>query len=302
MYTKNYYEIKTAITDGLNGFCESRTKNEKKERISYSEILKFLITIFPIFSALFTLLFKFISMSSVWYYQFDFNYYDFSLSKVDLFVFIYTIVSTLSGIIIALINSYISKQIFKKSKKKNFLLELLANIAIAFIIYIFISLIIIDLFEFETMFGLFVMVSIFSYGITFMFLPNNNSIKKSFKIFVIIGVVFIIVFTCFLFKVGYNTAQENNEFQIINYCDTVSENESLYVVISESKDKFSAYRCEIDEKGLTVYTNYHKFFDNSTDYEVYSFENINYIQSKYKYNGKEYENITEKYNIDPINE
>lgn len=128
MYAKNYFETKSTITDGLNEFCESRhrPKNEKNKRISYSEILKLLITILPIVSAIFTQLFKFISMSSVWYYQFDFNYYDFSL-------------------------------------------------------------IILDLFKFEIMFGLFVIISIFSYGITFMFLPNNDSIKKSFKLFVVIS-------------------------------------------------------------------------------------------------------------------
>lgn len=302
MYTKNYFEMKSAITDGLNEFCESRPrpKNEKNKRISYSEILKLLITILPIVSAIFTLLFKFISLSSVWYYQFDFNYYDFSLSKIDLFLFIYTIVSALSGIIIALINSYISRQIFKKSKKRTFLLELLANILIAFIIYIFISLIILDLFKFEIMFGLFVIISIFSYGITFMFLPNNDSIKKSFKLFVVISIILVIVFTCLLFKYGYTTVKENTEFQIISYTDTFSKNEDLYVVISESEDDFSAYKCEIDENGLTVYTNYHKFFDNSTDYEVYNFENIDYIQKKKEYNGEKYEYVTEKYNIEPI--
>ncbi len=298
MYTKNYYEIKSAITDGLNEFYESHPKNTKKERIHYSDIIKSVIAVLPILSAVFTLLFKFISLSKVWYYQFDFDYYDFSISKVDLFVFIYTIISVLSGIIIAMIISYMIKEIFKKLNIKKFWLELIVNIFFAFIIYTIISLVIMDLFKFEIMFGLFIIISIFSYGITFMFLLNNNSIKKSFKIFVIIGTVLIIVFTCFLFKAGYKTAQENREFQIINYCNTVNENESLYVVISESKDTFSAYKCEIDEKGLTVYTDYHKFLDNSTDYEVYSFENINYIQKKNKYNGEKYEYTTEKYIID----
>ena len=140
MYTKNYFEMKSAITDGLNEFCESRPKNEKKERISYSEILKTVITILPILSTIFTLLFKFISMSSVWYYQFDFNYYDFSISKVDLFIFIFTIISVLTGIVIALTISYLLKQLLEKFPIKNIWIEMFFNLFIAAIIYILISL------------------------------------------------------------------------------------------------------------------------------------------------------------------
>lgn len=51
-----------------------------------------------------------------------------------------------------------------------------------------------------------------------------------------------------------------------------------------------------------MYTKYHKFFDNSTDYEVYNFENIDYIQKIKEYNGEKYEYVTEKYNIEPIEE
>lgn len=302
MYTKNYYEMKSAITDGLNEFCKNKPNYTKKEKINFSEILKTVITILPILSAIFTLLFKFISMSSVWYYQFDFNYYDFSISKVDLFIFIYTIISVLTGIVIALTISYLLKQLLEKFPAKKIWIEIFINLFIVAIIFILISLFIDYLLVFDVMCEYYLIVSIFSYGITFMFLPNNRTIKKSFKILVVVGIILIGIFSGLLFKSGYKTAQENKEFQIVNYCDTVSENESLYVVISESKDKFSAYMCEIGEDGLTVYTNYHKYFDNSIDYEVYSFENIDYIQKKNKYNGEKYEYITEKYNIEPIEE
>lgn len=297
MYTKNYYEMKSALADGLNEFYEHQAKDNKKEKINFSEVIKLLIAILPILSAIFTLLFKFISLSKAWYYQFDFNYYDFSISKSDLFIFIYTIVSVLSGIVIALTISYLIKQLLKKLHTKNIWIEMFTNLFIASIIYIVISIFINYLFVFGIMCEYYLISSIFSYGITFMFLSNNKTIKNSFRILVIIGVVLIGIFSEFLFKTGYNTAQNNKEFQIINHYNTISQKEDLYVVISESQDKFSAYMCEIDKNVLTVYTNYHKYFDNSNDYEVYSFETIDYVEKQIKYVDERYESVTNTYNL-----
>ena len=290
METKNSIETKKET--------ETKSKTVDNEKTDLSKIIKELVTISSILSLILTVLSKFISMGTVWYYQFEFNYYDFSITKTDLFLFIYTILSALSGILIAIFVSYTIKRLQEKFKIKSFLIEILLDSFIAIIVFSIIFIILKYLLIYRIAYSYYLIVATFSYILTNIFLPNYKSVKNYLKVLCVISCILIVFYTLVMFGWSYSSAQSNKDFQIINYTDPIDKQHNYYVVISESKNNFSAYECEINEDTLVVYTNYHKYFDISTDYEVYSFKNIDYIEKHIKYIDGKYETVTNTYDME----
>ena len=108
MYSKNYLEMKSAITDGLHDFCKKNQSCEKgSETTNVINLIKNFSLLFPIVSLFFTCMAKFISMGYVWYFNFDFDHYNFSLSKFNWFVFIFSLLACIIGFFICCSLMYI---------------------------------------------------------------------------------------------------------------------------------------------------------------------------------------------------
>lgn len=293
-------------------------KENYENKIYFTEIIKIMITLLPTLSVICTILFKFASMGTAWYYQFDFNYCDFSISNADLFVLIFTITTITLTIIIThlvfywqmkLINNRKIRKVIAKLQKtkiftgfkiKRWIADVIVNVlSIGTIILIF-GFIIKSLFVYKIIIVYYLMLAILSYGFTLIFLPKSGSLKRFVNSCVVLCSLMALFIFAILFKVNYDTAKDNRNYQIINYSDIVSENEldeELYVVISYSKKGFSAYKCDIDSENLIVYKDYHKYFDTSTDYEIYTFKTIEYIESRNIYKDGNFETVTNTYQI-----
>lgn len=276
MYSKNYLEIKSAITDGLHDFCKKNQSNQKEEPKSIIEIIKEFSFIIPIVSLLFTCITKFISMGHVWHFQFDFNYYDFSLSSLDLFLFIFSLLSSIIGFIIACTTSYLLtliKKFLHKTVKP--IMQLLTTYLVGITFVVIVSLLVYFVFKATIMALFFGMLSFATMCLTFALIPVNINSTKTKKMFIISSLVLatMIIFTIssYLFQTSYESAKTKRDFKIVNM-DNVN-----YAVVSESDGVFSAYQCNIDESILTIYTNCQRTINNSdSKYEVYLFEKVQY--------------------------
>lgn len=310
MKTKNSIETKKGT--------ETKYKTVDKETTDLSKLIKDLAAILSILTAISTVLFTFISMSSVWHYQFEFNYFDFSISNSELFELIYTIISVLSGIVIPLAVSHLLKifsnksyvkEIIRHSKTLKFfgniqtewikiLVEIVLNVFLTAVISIPIillfSVLIKELLIFDIMRSYYSLVALLCCSLTLFFLAINR-FKINYINVIIFAAILITFFAGILFKSNNDLTEKNKDFKILEYINLTDNQENFYVVIRESKNNFSAYECEINENTLVVYTNYHKYFDISTDYEVYRFESIDYIEKHIEYSDGKYEIVTNTY-------
>ncbi|QSX05695.1 hypothetical protein JYG23_13670 [Sedimentibacter sp. zth1] len=126
-----------------------------------------------------------------------------------------------------------------------------------------------------TMFSMVIYVLIYCFQMD----VDNKGILKN--ILIIISILLFLI-TPICMKMEYDNAKNQNVFSIIE--ENFDECKQFYVVISEGKEKYSAYLCKLnkDNEGiLTIITDVHKSFDiNDTKTIIVEFNEIKRAKTK----------------------
>lgn len=287
-------ELNSEVTQNENMAKQSSNSNqnnpqnkEPKNNFSFEDITKFIACVtacIGLVSLLSTVLLRYANFGSELYFEFDIDYYDFSFSNTFIFEFVVLVLTSTLGILIGtgvyvLVNiiSNLLKStkinIKKKWVKAIFLVGifLAASFVIIYIVYQLLALIIPEnkgavMLSTYTLF-----IGASTFGILNMLwikVCKTNIIK----ILAILIVGLMILVTGTFVKTEYNNAKSQKNFSII------SQSKHLYVVISQGKDKYSAYECSINVKSNTLYimTDRHRYFNvQTTPTTLVKFKNIN---------------------------
>ncbi len=272
---------------------ELEQNNYKNSLIKLSEFLGLFAAIIAFISVISTLLIKYISFGRCLYFDFDLNYYDFSLSNTSLIIFILCIISSIIASILSVFISSIwikfSAIIDKKNHKK--LCKCIFIIIIVVLSVFFIYALSYMCFPNKELVYLFTatttMFSITIYSIVYNIKQNIDK-NKNIKLTLIISFIISMFLTVIMMKYNYDEGKEQLVFPII--VEEIDNEIYYYVVISEGK-MYSAYWCNIDytTDTLTIKKNYHKYFDiiETTAIPVY-FKEIEYDSTVYTPLGLKY--------------
>lgn len=285
MQSKNYFEIKDAIRDGMSEYHKLMPKDSKTEPpLSLAWLSKIFSIIIPLLSVFFTLITNFIGMGRVWYFQFDFNNYNFNISKIDFFIFIYSLLSCFFGLIIAILSANMFKKLIK-NQVLSFLLDLITFVLITVIVSYAISK-----FLNISIIGMYFRVLAICTGTVWHCLTQTFK-RNTFIMSAIVVCLAVVICSGFIgFHYHYQQAEAQRDFKII-MCST-NEAQETYAVINEDQHQYSAYACKIHENNLRIFVNEQKFFDKETcQYDEYRFENIEFYERINVYSS-EVENYT----------
>ncbi len=283
-------DLEKDTQSSISDFKTKKTDNENKHKSSQEKMaVEMLGKYIACFSALCTIIsllgigfLKFISLGRCMYFQFDIEYYDFSLSNLSTFIFIFFLACSF----ISLLQSIIINRFYRKIKdflKKhcdsfvlNVLLIILLFIFDAFATFYFYKLTIPDEYLADNAAGLSVAFCIFISFITYSICGGDIS-KKTRKISIIIAALILLTISFAFINVEYNGAKNQHEFTIIS-CD-----KDTYVVISKSSSRFSAYKCNINDGVLSIITNDHKYINiEGSEAVQVKFNDVDYIKKPVK--------------------
>jgi len=248
-----------------------------------TEVIGFFSANIGLLSIISSVVSKYISIGRCWYFDFDLDYYDFSLSNTSKLIFYISVVAGIISGFVSMLIYTVWKRItpyFEKKIGYKKCINIIIALIILFISFIIIIAIILFLFipVFEMIKLICLLVFVFSI-ITFFIIYLNDPIDEKKKIALpLSAIAFIILFVIALsMRAEYDNAKNQRIFPII--VESADENLEYYVVISTGKEKYSAYLCEIrEEKGknvLHIITDKHKYFNiNDTDTVRMQFQEI----------------------------
>lgn len=240
-----------------------------KDRLTkLKELIGFITAIIALCSIIITIVTKYISLGRCLFFDFDLDYYDFSILNTSKYLFILSIVAGIISIIMSFIFcaiwnlsiSLINKRKFKKRFPWNWLTGL-----ILIIIFIFLSILISFYFIPENYSATYfcIIILVCSYAISSFLLFQDfkiDVIKEKIIIWSVAAFSIILVFFASLcMRYEYKQAMEQKTFPIIT-----ENGGERYVVISQSKEKYSAYLCEFETENekdvLIIRKDAHKYF------------------------------------------
>lgn len=247
----------------------------KSQFAKATECIGFFAASIALLSVLSTVATKYISLGRCFWFDFDLDYYDFSLSGSTCAIMIYSVAIGLISSVISTaqylawhgIQKMQQKRQEKKpfSRRKAFLYKAISVLLL--VIALLIVVMTICLFfvpnpkiaaQYSTTI---ILLSEVLYIYINLFQPNAK--KSNFiKIVGIIAAAVIIILIQSSFQRQYDSAKSQTTFPIIT--DVSTENTQYYVVISQGKEQYSAYLCTFDQAdgldALKIVTDVHKYF------------------------------------------
>lgn len=259
---------------------KSRKDNKIIDIKEITEIFGCITAIISAFSLIIVFLQKYISFGRCFYFDFDINYYDFSFSAKSMFTFIITFIAGIIGVIWGVLQNT-SWNLLEKiniiNKTKMIIIKLITSFLIIIVTVIttfYFSILLIPQKDYEALFVLLVFISDLIM-IQILRSLKIKSKKATIITVLIVGIALIVLFSCCAMKMDYDKAENQRVFPII------LENKSSYVVISQSKEKYSAYECIIKGDTLNLFTDSHKFFNiDSTKTTPVEFEKVERVNHK----------------------
>lgn len=256
-------EISSGKLKGLSPDVKGRLTKLK-------ELIGFITATIALCSIIITIISKYISLGRCLFFDFDFNYYDFSIMNTGKYMFILSVVAGIISIIMSFIFcaiwnlsiSFINKRKFKKRFPWNWL----AGLSLI-IIFIFLSIILSFYFipEFLSSTYFCIIILVCSYAISSFLLFQDlriDVIKEKIIIWSVAALSKLVFFASLSMRYEYKQAMEQKTFPIIT-----ENGGERYVVISQSKEEYSAYLCEFkaeNEKDvLIIRKDAHKYFNIS---------------------------------------
>lgn len=250
--------------------------NPNKELIPIEKLTKYVAcftALIAIVSVIGASLIKAISFGRCLYFDFDMDYYEFSLSKSIVYVFVITLVCVLialiQSVILRIVYYFIKRKLEAKSRAKKIVLKLVASF-ILIVLEIIITcwlwkLLFPDRQQAVYLATITLLLCFTIYCFIYMIWGEIDK-RNIMKIILIIPIISLLIFTLGFAGLEYEKAEEQKEFPIITY------NQEHYVVISEGKTRYSAYKCKIEDEVLLIITDQHKYFDiDSTDTVIVEF-------------------------------
>lgn len=246
-----------------NKKLNNKNKNSKVKFKTVIEFIGVITAIVSTFSFVSVFFQKYMNFGRCFYFDFDMNYYDFSLTTESIFVFVFTFIAGILGVTLSSIQNTVWNTLdsFIKSHKirkiKSIIIKLIVVILmlalVAFII-VHMTIMLIPSMDYRKIFGGLIC---FFYVTTFVLLRGFDlkSKKAMFIAFAIICISLVITIACAKISEDYNSAKDQREFPII------FEGQKTYVVISEGKEEYSAYQCVITDDKLMILVDVHKYFD-----------------------------------------
>lgn len=227
-------------------------------------------------SLLYAFLIQYIGMGRCLYFDFDMDYFDFSLSNTSLFMFVFGLIAGAIGVVLGVTHymllSKFCKFIDSIAKKHkliiNFFVASLMVIVSAIITYLCAHAILPVAYA-NMFFSLVILVDWGVFGILQMLWVNLINGRRISAALLISYTLVTIVIAASLMNTEYQDAVKQKVFPIID------QNEIPYVVISEGKKDYSAYQCKIEDNSLCIITDKHKYFSiNNTDTTMVEFNKI----------------------------
>lgn len=262
------------ITDAQ---IEEQNKNDDFGFTKTSGMIGLLATAITVLSVVITTLYKYISLGRCLYFDFDLDYYDFTLSNSLALVFLLSVIVGIIAGILSLLGYTLCNILLKYMNKKIYKIIIFVVICIS---YIFLTRFIIMLFipEEKLTYQFWFMLLFFSVIISSIIWMFENFIVKKKIVYLsalIIAVLIIIAAICM--RIEYDEAKNQRTFPIIT--ENVDGKLKYYVVISKGKEKYSSYLCIIkEEEGvgeLHIVTDVHKYFDiNDTETIKVEFQEV----------------------------
>lgn len=214
-------------------------------------------------------------------FSFDLSYYDMNPSNIDKIYVTTTIVAVGIAVVLSLLLLPIrNKLIFLKCNGKvNY--KGYIKLVVMYIAIIMISQVWWIILGYNDIALFFAFITPTT---SILLLSFYNTPKKCMKKQMVLVITFVSIFVFVLIGIVLNeVASQKNEFSII--VEQINDEEKYYAVISQGKERFSAYECGIsydsDELKITIDTTKHKYFslDSVTTEEVH-FDIVDYIQGK----------------------
>lgn len=254
---------------------QNREANSSKNN-SIAKLLEIMTCItvsVGVFSLIGSILLKYTKYGRALYFDFDIDYFNESSTNTLTFAFVLIVISGIIGSTIGVIYYVVSAKVtpYYKGKKLKKVLYYIISILISLFALMFLIGLLIPSKKLEIMLTLFsVYMGIFTAMTLNAFFVSTSKTNIIATLAIAPVVVMILVASCTV-KSEYINASENKDFQII------IDNGQIYAVISQDKDKYSAYKCEIQEPDiLTIWEDKHKYFDlQSTNTTLVSFSKIN---------------------------
>lgn len=250
---------------------EVKTKSENKLK-KFVDVIGLLTAVIAVLSIITSVIFQYISVGRCLYFDFDLDYYDFSLSNSTKFYFYLSMAAgILSGVTSILIynlwrkvSPYFSKiKHTKRWKRISFVIIIILH----FVTMYALSDILIP--DKKTATWFYAFVFIFTIFIYFFIYAVNSDIEKKWPPVVssVLTIVIIIIIGACM-KIEYEEAKDQKNFPII--VENVDQEVKYYVVISKGKENYSAFLCEFEEENgvavLYIITDKHKYFNiNDTE-------------------------------------
>lgn len=243
-------------------------QDEKSRLTKLIELIGFITAMIALCSIILTVVIKYISLGRCLFFDFDLDYYDFSILNTSKYLYILSIIAGIISIVMSFILyeiwNFLLSFIYKSKFKKKKIWKCIAAF-ILFIIVIFFNILLSFYFIPEKYSARYFCLLIFicSYAITSFLLIQDVKISviKDKIIVWSIGIFsfMILFFASLSMRYEYKQASEQKVFPII-----IENNNECYVVINQNKENYSAYLCEFkieNEKDvLIIRTDIHKYF------------------------------------------
>ena len=235
------------------------------------EILGILAAAITVTSVIMSAIYTYISSGRCFYFDFDLDYYDFSLSNTSKLVFILALITSTISCVMAFF-SYISWNKGSKvlngvnNKKVRVILKIGAVIILILIdivgLYCFLEYFIPNK-EIISMCFVIMILMLFEIIILLFSIGKEIPLKKAIIGIIICIIAFVIIYAGPLMRDEYKSAENQKEFLIIT--EEVNSESNDYVVISEGKTQYSAYLCVLEYEEntsiLKIIIDQHKYFD-----------------------------------------
>ncbi len=254
----------TENEENSNGKSKEISSMDGKSGLTkLKEYIGFITAIIALCSIIITAVIKYISLGRCLFFDFDLDYYDFSILNTSKYLFILSIVAGIISIIVSFIfcatwnfsSIFINKSKLKKKRLCNW-------IAVFVLIITFLLFIMLLSFYFipETYSATYfcIIILVCTYAITSFLLFEDLKREKIIVRSIVSFSILLVFFSSICMRFEYKQALEQLVFPIIENGD------EYYTVISQSKENYSAYLCEFkmeNEKGvLIIRTDIHKYF------------------------------------------
>ncbi|KEZ85647.1 hypothetical protein IO99_13330 [Clostridium sulfidigenes] len=282
--TNNTLIIEPKISDEKSSSLE---KNSIYNISNATEVISLLAAFIAVLSIVISFIIKYISFGRCLFFDFDLDYYDFSLSNTSKFIFfLSTIIGVISSIISFCINALwikFSAIVERKKYKKVYkVFGCLIIVSIYLILIIYLSIFLIPEKNMAIMFcAMLFYISIIIYVLIYCLQINIGKSKMLLYLSVIFFLM-LIIFAPTCMRIEYNDAKNQKKFPIIT--EKIDEESYYYVVISQGKEKYSAYLCKIVEEDgigiLNIITDSHKYFDiNDTNTSIIEFQVVKRLET-----------------------